>query len=106
MRTSTILRKTKALIARPRNWCKGIRQMKSTDGRNQYCLIGAIHTAANGTPWGNYTIDIIRAKDLLSLFTEPANIVAFNDSNDTKHKDVMLILDAAIGVAECEEGAK
>lgn len=41
-----ILRRTREILSDPQNWTKSVLRMRDSDGRQRYCLVGAMERAA------------------------------------------------------------
>jgi hypothetical protein len=112
-RALRVLRAARALIARPYGWTKYTREKQVKQG-TAYCAIGALHRASQqetATHWDGYELSksvLSRAAlkrlmgpEALPQDYEPLTTISlYNDSENTKKKDILNLFDEAIETLE------
>jgi hypothetical protein len=90
MKTVDVLKRARALVARPDGWCK--RRLEDEAGR--VCAKGAIMKAC-ARSWG-------LGSECVCMAAQSAmpceDVVVFNDSKRTTQADVVALFDWAIGI--------
>jgi hypothetical protein len=104
MKTSTILKKARALVAK--GWC----QQNWAEDRKGVCSTDDGHTAVRWCAWGAlYTIShngpCTEAGHWLSAMVPPGGVIPFNDASGRTRADVLDVYDAAIFMAQRHEEA-
>lgn len=79
------------ILNSPESWCQG-RSGKHKDGKSQYCLHNAINLSAPKVGGGRRLV----FEETIDLLGGSPNIIHFNDSPDTSHKDIIVLLDKTI----------
>ena len=104
IKPSDLLHEARALIRTPPHWIKQLSQI-TCNGRTCYCISGAMNAARNAATLPSYEGDRIfkTAWEGLRDVTPIGSPVGFNDEPTTSHEDMMLLLDAAIGIQQAEE---
>jgi len=96
--TSQILREARKLISVPERWC----QHKGHDGEGR-CSVLAMHDAAGNMDGFNVVRGIFRTASAIGPDIPISN---WNDAPERTHPEVLAAFDAAIALAEKEEGKK
>ena len=97
--------KTRALLAERASWIKGEEERKTIGPSGkvekvQYCLLGALRKADGAGEQdamrliGDVAVSLYPKR--ASHVSRNAKIFTFNDHNDTRHSQVLRVLDAAI----------
>jgi hypothetical protein len=105
-----LLRRARALLARPKGWDKGWERLNDGYEYPAYCLGSACQVAAQEMDLfrpgqeTNYSTDVADQISLLKLVRERGygSVVSFNDSRDTRKKDVLAVIDERIAQLEGE----
>lgn len=94
-----IIKGAREILSDPRHWCKG----GYTDGKECYCILGAMSMAAHGNPYAfgvEYQTTLARAAEMVAQHTpfDPSAYTAatFNDDPITTHQDILNILDKTL----------
>lgn len=87
----SVLHGAKDILKSPESWCQG-RSGKRKNGKNQVCLHNAINLTAPKAGGGRRLL----FEETIGLLGGSPSIIHFNDSPDTTHEDIMILLDRAI----------
>lgn len=105
-----ILMCARDLIKDDRNWCKGTYAKTDTgdkiglqhENAAKFCVVGALDKSALKLTGSLFSDGRIAAQNLVMDVLDiriASNLVAFNDSVDTKHSDVIGLYNKAIEIA-------
>lgn len=105
---NAILRRAREIIADPARWTKGLLARDRTNhevdldhpSACKFCILGAVARAKIDLGYlGNNQVDPIRILwEVCSEVQVTGSVHVFNDAPETKHEDVLRLLDAAIVV--------
>jgi hypothetical protein len=132
--TTKILHKAKELLKDKNNWCQGIEHRvvmasvcfpSAIRYAHQYCLVGAIRKVSDYEYKANEEFNFFNSRIMAytkimdaanKLFGQrlkhlggdripESNVPGFNDHRDTKHEDVVAVLDEAIRESVAEDNS-
>jgi hypothetical protein len=86
-----LAREVRDLLAVPERWCQG----RLSDGRDAYCLDGAIIVAGDYSPVERFVV-----RERLNKFTGGGSFVAWNDDRHTTHADIVRVMNAVVASFE------
>lgn len=99
-----VLENTKEKINTPDKWTKGTYGIVGVGGYECLCLYGAFCESSKGA--SNDTIDYVdRTMSRVAVdrgVNSGCAYIKFNDAPNTKHEDVMSLLDEAIEIAKAD----
>ena len=106
MNATEILRRARALIIDPKNWCTGRLSREKLDGNTQYCVLGAINKIEHGRAT-HLQLTYDDTTDGYALINDACRRLfncgdaygcpAVYVNNELGHDAIILALDTAIG---------